>query len=166
LRRLPAIAVVCTLAVAIAGCGEETGVSRGATVSVYVGASAGGAGEAGVPGACGGARRELERRGGAAGDVRVQVVCLDGGDGAARWRLAAVGDGARRAAEDSTTVAYLAGDPVVARFSRPIVEAAGIAQVAGASSEAAMARVLDAIDAAGEDEQLREAVAEALERGR
>ncbi len=93
--------------------------------------------------------------------MRLRVVCLDDTGGAAAGGSPAIGANARRAIEDSTTVAYVGElDPAATRFSRPILEAAGIAQVSGdARAQAAMARVLKAIDDAGDTGQLREAVA-------
>ncbi len=157
------VPVNLALALGAIGCGAGGGVAGNATVSVYVSAPLHGAEAKAGRGACAGARAELARGGGRAGDVRVRVICLDDSGGGQRWRLAAVGADARRAAEDSTTVAYVAAiDPVAARFSRPVVEAAGIAQVSGASGRLAMARVLKAIREAGGAGQLRETVAKAL----
>jgi hypothetical protein len=115
---------------------------------------------------CGEARRELARHGGRAGEVRLRLVCLDDTGGAPRWRLAAVGANARRAVEDSATVAYIGElEPGPTRFSQPIVEAAGIGQVSGPSGGRAMAEVLRAIEGAGDTGQLREAVSRELSGG-
>jgi hypothetical protein len=93
----------------------------------------------------------------------VRAVCLDDTGGARRWGLAAVGANARRATEDSTAVAYIGElDRTATRFSRSIVEAAGIAQLSGLSGRAAMADVLGAIGQAGGSESLRDAVREEL----
>jgi hypothetical protein len=107
---------------------------------------------------CDEARAEARRRGGAAGDVEVRVVCLDASGRGGRWTLARVGANARRATEDSATVAYI-GEPAAAarRQSRPIVEAAGIAEIAGSPGAAAMRSILRAIDE-GDPTQPREAV--------
>ncbi|HSK49204.1 MAG TPA: hypothetical protein VK889_01780, partial [Solirubrobacterales bacterium] len=106
------------LAGALSGCGE-TGVSAGATVSVYVAAPL-----------CAGAERGLEDAGEEAGDVRVRAVCLEPTESKGRLDLAIIGANARQATEDSTSVGYLEppGRPV--RFSLPILEEAGIAQLA------------------------------------
>jgi ABC-type branched-subunit amino acid transport system substrate-binding protein len=115
---------------------------------------------------CAGAKRQLALRDGRAGNVRVRVICLDDTAGSSRWRLHAVGANARRAVEDSATVAYVGElESEATRFSRPIVEAAGIAQVSGVSGAAAMGEILKAIDAAGDDDQLRQAVSESLASG-
>jgi hypothetical protein len=91
------------------------------------------------------------------------LVCVSDGEEGKRWTLAAVGANARRATEDSTTVAYIADrDPTAARFSHSILESAGIAQLPPSPSAAsAMTRLLTAIDEAGSS-NLRESVDESL----
>jgi ABC-type branched-subunit amino acid transport system substrate-binding protein len=95
--------------------------------------------------------------------VRVQVVCLTDAEARGRLDLATIGANARRAVEDSRTVAYI-GDPTPAatRFSAPILEEAGIAQLSGSSGAAAMSRVLRAIDAAGDSGSPRESLHDEL----
>jgi hypothetical protein len=109
---------------------------------------------------CAGAQRELASEGASAGSVRVRVVCLAVAADGNRESLATIGANARRASEDSATVAYLE-PPTTPSFSRPIVEAAGIAVVRGDSGQAAMKRLLAAIGEAGSG-SLRESVREAL----
>ncbi len=140
----------------------------GATVAVYVSGPLsgpeGGAGRA----QCGGARRELERHGAGAGQVQVQVqvLCIDSAADGGKWTLAGVGANARRATEDSTTVGYIGEtSPQATRFSSTILEAAGIAQVSGMSGGPAMAKILNAIEAAGDAGNLREVVDEELSGG-
>jgi branched-chain amino acid transport system substrate-binding protein len=153
------------LALGAVGCGGG-GVAKNATLSVYLSAPLSGAKAAAGQRMCAEARRELGRHGDRAGDVRLRLVCLDDTGGASHWRLAAIGADARRAVEDSSTVAYLGElEPAATRFSQPIVETAGIGQVPGPSGRAAMARVLKAIDAAGDTGQLREAVSRELSGG-
>lgn len=127
-------------------------MAEDATVSVYVTAPL-----------CEEAQRELAREGGRAGDVRVQVFCLAPGESGGRLNLATVGANARRATEDSTTVGYLEPPGPATRFSRPILEEAGIAWIDSDSGEAGMGRFLRAIEA-GSD-ALRESVQEALGQG-
>jgi hypothetical protein len=125
-------------------------VAEGATVNVYVSAPLSGADAADGRRLCAGARRELARREGRAGRLRVRLICLDDTGGEGRWTLAAVGANARRASEDSTAVGYIGEDDAsAARFSRPILESAGIAQITGTGGVTAMSRLLDAIRAAG-----------------
>lgn len=158
-----AVAVVLAL-LGVVGCGAE-GVSGGATVHVYASAPLSGPEAALGKGFCSDARKALARAGGRAGDVRLRLTCLDDAHGA-RWRLAAIGANARRATEDSATVAYL-GEPQAkaARFSETILEAAGVGQVAGPSGAAAMTSVLKAVGEAGGAEDLRADVRKDLERG-
>jgi branched-chain amino acid transport system substrate-binding protein len=93
----------------------------------------------------------------------VRAICLDDTGGGSRWTLAAVGANARRASEDSTTVGYI-GEPdaAAARFSRPILESAGIAQLSGVPGATAMSRLLEAIRRAPDDASLRESVDEEI----
>lgn len=137
----------------IAGCGQSEGVASGASVSVYVAGSL-----------CAEAKRELAGSGSAAGDVRVRVTCLPRAESSQGLDLAQIGANARRATEDSTTVGYI-GEPTRAasRFSEPILEEAGIAQLTQTSGSAAMKRLLQAVDEAGGSENLRESVHDTLE---
>jgi hypothetical protein len=139
----------------VAGCGGAEGVAEGATVSVYA-----------VAPSCAGAKQALARHGNRDGEARVRLGCVGDGERGRRWTLAAVGANARRAAEDSTTVAYIADpDPTAASFSRSILEAAGIAQLSGESGAAAMRRLLTAIEDAGSSSNLRESVDKSLGGG-
>ncbi len=152
-RALPKVLLLATvgvLLVAGVGCGEESGVARGAEVTVYVEAPL-----------CAGAEQELAREGGRAGDLRVRAVCLEGTGQGKQLDLATVGANARRATEDSSTIAYLE-PPVTPSFSRPIVEAASIAVIRTSSGKAAMARLLDAIRAADDSSSLRDQVRKTL----
>jgi branched-chain amino acid transport system substrate-binding protein len=114
-------------------------VEAGATVKVYAAASL-----------CAEAERELARAGGGAGDVRVRIVCLPSAEGDGRLDLATIGANARRASQDSSTVAYI-GEPTGAatRFSAPILEAAGIRQLSDTSGARAMRELLKALGEEG-----------------
>jgi hypothetical protein len=140
------------LLVAGVGCGEGEGVADDATVAAYVAAPL-----------CAGAKGELEREDGAAGDLAVRAVCLPAVERGGRSSLAIVGANARRAAEDSTAVGYLEPPGTAVRFSRPILESAGIAWLQDGSGARGMSRLLDAIREAGGSDSLREAVADALD---
>lgn len=151
MRRLPATLVALALCGTLAiGCGEG-GVAEGATVSVYVAAPL-----------CQAAERELRQQGGEAGEVEVRVVCLPPTDAGGRADLAVAGANARRATEDSASVAFLETPGAAARSSQSIVEAAGIAWVETGSGAAAMRQVLSALDEAGSSAP-REAVRDTLE---
>jgi hypothetical protein len=152
LGRSLAASVACLLLVAVAGCGAPEGVAENATVVAYVSAPL-----------CADAKQELFEQGSRAGDVRVRAVCVDDSARASGSRLAAIGAAARRASEDSSSVAYLgSADPVAVRFSETILEEAGIARVASASGAAAMRKLLQAIQGSGDAGSLREAVYDRL----
>jgi hypothetical protein len=144
------VAALSGLFIAGAGCGGESGVSAGAVVTAYAEAPL-----------CAGAKGELAKRGGRAGEVQVRVVCLAPARQGERANLATVGANARRATEDSASVGYLE-EPARPSFSRPIVESASIAVVRDASGAAAMGRLLNAIRDVGTAGSLRESVREAL----
>jgi branched-chain amino acid transport system substrate-binding protein len=150
--RRPLAALAAAL-LALTGCGGAEGVEEGAAVSVYSAA-----------GPCAGARAALSATAAGAGKVSVRLRCLPPTGRGGRLNLAVLGANARRAVEDSTTVAYI-GEPggAASRFSRPILEEADIAQLSGMSGAVAMGRLLAAIDAADLDSgALREQVRDQL----
>ena len=140
--QLPCLAICAVAAAAFGGCGEE-GAANGATVSVYVAGSL-----------CKEAQRQVAAVGAMAGNLEVRVACLPapGSEGS----LAAAGANARRATEDSASVAYLEAPGPTAEFSHSIVEAAGIAWLRTSSGSATMRRILAAL--AGDDSSPRRAV--------
>ena len=106
----------------------------------------------------------LFRSGGKAGDVRVRVICLPSAESKGKLDLAQIGANARRATEDATAIGYI-GEPTRAasRFSEPILEEAGIAQLPQITGTAAMKKLLQAVDEAGGSGSLRESVHDTLE---
>jgi hypothetical protein len=142
---------ICAVFVVGVGCGEESGAADGAIVSVYVAAPL-----------CAGAESELSANGGQAGDLRVEAVCLAPEQAGKRLDLAAVGTNARRATEDSTSVAYLQPPGQATRIANPILESAGIASVTSNSGKAGMSRLLSAIGEA-DPSSLRESVTSNLD---
>jgi hypothetical protein len=89
-------------------------------------------------------------------------VCLPSVGERGKLNLSAIGDNARRATEDSTTIAYLEPiDPSASRFSTPILDSAEIASIPTSSGKAAMAQLLQAIRDSGSG-SLRESVRQAL----
>jgi hypothetical protein len=148
-----ALLAVALSALALGGCGSSAGLGENAVVAVYAAADS-----------CAGAREVAGAGKGRAGEARVEVRCLPRVERGGRIDLAAVGANARRAVEDSTTVAYLGErDASAAEFSRTILEEAGIAQLSGMSGRVAMARLLAAIRAADLDSgTLREQVLDEL----
>jgi hypothetical protein len=151
-HRLPALCLICA-AVALSalgtGCGEG-GAASGATVSVYVAAPL-----------CAGAQRQLGRDSGTVEDLHVRAVCLPATESGSHLNLAQIGANARRATEDSTTVAYLEASGPGARFSKPILESADIAWASSNFGAIGMRRVLEAL-ANGGTSSPRSTVAEAL----
>jgi hypothetical protein len=146
-RRALALLLSSVLVVVVAGCGEG-GVSSGATVSAYV-----------AEPLCADAQQELAREGWRAGSVHVRVVCLPSVGWGVGLSLAAVGADVRRATEDSTAVGYIgASQQAPIRFSRPILESAGIASIYRRSGAVAMAKLLKAIRQADNSGSLRASV--------
>jgi hypothetical protein len=143
------LAIACTLL--IVGCGE--GATGNATATVY----------ASTP-LCAGAERQLARSSGRAGDTRVRVICLTNTEDRGGLDLAQIGANARRATEDSSSVAYIAElNPAARDFSLPILEEAKIAQLSRNSGAASMSTVLRALRDAESSDSLRETVFDALQ---
>ncbi len=152
---LPWLAAV--LLTAVVGCGEG-GAESGATVRVYVSAPLRGDEAAAGRRLCAGARAGAAQAGDEVEDLKLEVVCLDAAEDGGRWTLAKVGSNARRATEDSTTVAYVGEpDPRARKQSRPVVAAAEIAEISEVSGEQAVAAVIAAIRD-GDTSQPRDAV--------
>jgi hypothetical protein len=128
------LAVFAVVAVASSGCGEG-GAQSGATVSVYV-----------VPPLCQGARRKVDDADRQAGDLKVRVLCLRRVERGGQADLGMAGANARRATEDSTSVAFLEVPGPAAEFSRSIVESARIAWLETSSASTAMHRILSALE--------------------
>lgn len=145
-----AAGLICALGV---GCGEGEGAADGATVTAYVEAPL-----------CDGASPRVVAVAGEGGETtRVRFACLPDPRGERGLDLATIGANARRASEDSATVAFLeAASPAVNRFSHPILEAAGIGWVTSSSGNRAMQQVLDAV-ASSDPNSLRGDVRETLE---
>jgi hypothetical protein len=134
-----ALSVALALALLAAGCGDG-GASAGATVTVYAAAPL--CREAG--------------KGAHAGDLSVRVVCLPPVEKGGEADLAAAGADARRATEDSTSVAYLEAPGPAAAFGQTVVESADIAWIETNSAAAAMHRIVKALE--GDSTSPRQAV--------
>jgi hypothetical protein len=143
--------LVGALAVAVAGCGD--GDATGATVSVYVAAPL-----------CPAAKAELSSHRTTAGHFKVAARCLarsaKAGGGV---DLATDGSNSRRATEDTSAVATLEAPGPGNKFTRPILESAGIPLVTSSSGQQGMKRIIQAIEGAGSS-AVRESVREALEQ--
>jgi hypothetical protein len=143
-------AVVACCGLLVAGCGSG-GVSKDAVVTAYVEAPL-----------CVAAKQELTRHDGRAGDLRIRAVCLPSPHETRKLSLATLGANARRATEDSTSVAYLeAPDPSASRFVHPILETAEIPWISASSGQAAMSRLLTLIPDA-DSGSLRQSLREEL----
>jgi hypothetical protein len=143
------------LLLAVAGCSEAEGVAEGAIATAYV-----------VAPLCGKAEQALAEHGAKAGEVRMRIGCLPASGRGGRADLAAIGAGARRTIEDSTSIAYVTTtDPTAIRFSETILEEAGIAQLPTSSGAKAMAQLLHAVAEAGNASNLRESVDKSLGNG-
>jgi ABC-type branched-subunit amino acid transport system substrate-binding protein len=140
MRRLAALAVV--LALALAACGGDGGEVEGA-LTVYVSLPL--RGDSGVDGrdAMRGAKLALTDAGGDVGDLDVRAVYLDDTNGpatSARWDPVRVAANARRATQDSTSIAYIGElESGATRTSLPITNSARILQVSPASSASDLA---------------------------
>jgi hypothetical protein len=146
-----ALTAIGGLLVGAAGCGGGAGVSSDAVVTAYVEAPL-----------CAAAKQELVKHGGRAGDLRVRAICLPSPREAKKLSLATLGANARRATEDSTSVAYLeAPDPEASRFVHPILETAEVPWISSSSGSAAMSRLLALIPDANSG-SLRQSLREEL----
>lgn len=148
-------------AVGAAGCGEEEGVAEGATVTAYV-------------------EKPLCERPGVSmaqnesGEaLAVEFVCLPAargpqlsqGVGGSRIDLATAGANARRATEDSAAIVYIEpDDPGVARFTHPILEAAGVGWITADSRRQGVRQLMKLLAAADTDD-LRADLREKLGQG-
>jgi hypothetical protein len=147
---LAAVAVIALLGVGIGGCGG--GDSQGAVVSVYVGAPL-----------CKAARAELASHGATAGHFKIAARCLAPSErGGGGVDLATDGSNSRRATSDTSAVATLESPGPGNKFTRPILESAGIPLVTSPSGTKGMKRVIEAIESAGSG-QVRDKVRETLE---
>jgi hypothetical protein len=128
-------------------------VGQGAVATAYV-----------VAPLCAEVEEALARHGAEVGEVRVRVTCLSSSEHGGKQDLAAIGAGARRATEDSTSIAYITTtDPTAIRFSETILEEPGIAQLPTSSGKLAITKLIHAIGEAGSSSNLRASVADALE---
>lgn len=145
-----ALLVAAALGLGVTGCGG--GDASGATVSVYVGASL-----------CRAAKAELTSHGAETGHFKVAVRCLAPSERTGGGvDLATNGANSRRATEDSSAVATLEAPGPDNKFTRSILESAGIPLVTSPSGKAGMAQIVKAVESAGTS-NVRESVQEDLE---
>jgi hypothetical protein len=148
---VPGVALLAAaVLLGIAGCGG--GDTSGATVSVYVAGPL-----------CAAAKSELAGHGATAGHFKIAVRCLASTErGGGGVDLATTGSNSRRATEDTSAVATLESPGPGNKFSRPILESAGIPLVTSPSGRKGMKQVVEAVESAGTS-GVREGVREALE---
>jgi len=96
---------------------------------------------------CAGAKRELAHHAPEAGDVKVRAICLPNSEKGGKLDLATIGANARRATEDSSSIAYI-GEPTRAasKFAATILEEAQIPLYAATPGAKAMRRVLEHLE--------------------
>lgn len=116
-------------ALALGGCSSDGSTVEG-PVTVYVSLPLSGPAEADGTDAADGARLALEQAGDRAGGLEVRAELLDDAAAGKPWNPVAVGQNARRAAQDSSAAAYIGElDSQPTRASMPITNDAGIVQV-------------------------------------
>ena len=131
----PLAALLVAAAAFAAGCGGSS-AEGDATLAVYLSAPLSGPRVADGQDVADGAQLALDDAGGEAGGTPVTLAALDDA-GKRGWDAAATGANARRATEDTTTIAYIGElDSGASRTSIPITNSAGILQVSpGAGAE-------------------------------
>jgi branched-chain amino acid transport system substrate-binding protein len=123
------LALAVSLSLVASGCAASAGGEVDGPVAVYVSLPLSGPRSADGRDAADGARLALEQADGKAGDLEVRAEFLDDAKGTA-WDPATVGANARRAAQDSSAVAYLGElDSEPTRASVPITNDANLVQV-------------------------------------
>jgi hypothetical protein len=144
-----ALLVAAALGLGVAGCGGD---SEGATVSVYVAAPL-----------CAGAKAELTAHGETAGHFKVAARCLAPSERVGGGvDLATDGSNSRRATEDTSAVATLEAPGPGTKFTRSILESAGIPLVISSSGRHGMSLIINAVEGAGSS-TVRDSVRETLE---
>lgn len=91
----------------------------------------------------------LRKKGWRVDELEIRLVCLQPAEKKGITDLAVAGANARRATEDSSSVAYLEAPGPAAKFSQSVVEAANIAWVKTDSAATAMREVLAALEERG-----------------
>jgi hypothetical protein len=112
---------------------------------------------------CAGAKAELAAHGATAGHFKVAARCLAPSEKAGGGvDLATNGSNSRRATEDTSAVATLEPPGPGTKFSRAILESAGIPLVTSSSGKSGMKRIVEAVESAGSS-NVRESVQKSLE---
>ena len=143
--RVPATAAACAL-LALAGCspGDVDDEAEGGTLTVYVSAPLRGHSAEEGQAIVDGAKLALADAGGEAGGLDVEAIYMDdtsGEGGGARWDPVVVADNARRAAQDSTAIAYIGElESGATRASLPITNQALMFHVSAGSTAVDLAQ--------------------------
>jgi branched-chain amino acid transport system substrate-binding protein len=137
--RIAATTILAALALAGAGCATPgSGIQAGEHVTIYVSMPLRGPEAVEGRDVVSGAKLALADAHGKVGQLAVRAVYLDdtaGREGRARWSQAVAAANARRAAEDSTAIAYLGDfDSGATRASLPVTNEARMLQVSPASA--------------------------------
>jgi branched-chain amino acid transport system substrate-binding protein len=155
--RQTATTVVALAVLALAGCSSgdyDDQAPDDATLTVYVSAPLRGEGGEDGRAIVNGAKLALEEAAGEAGGADVEPVYMDdtgGTDREARWDPVVVADNARRAAQDSTAIAYIGDlESGATRISLPITNQAQMLQVSAASTAVDLTRESPTSDAVPE----------------
>ncbi len=143
--RLAPVTVAALALAGLAGCAPGGSQDiKGDTVTVYVSAPLSGPRHAAGAAIENGARLALGDAGRRAGELRIKAVFLDdarGADPGMRFNPVAVAANARRAAQDTTAIAYLGElESGATRTSLPITNQAMMLQVSPASTAVGLAR--------------------------
>lgn len=113
---------------------------------------------------CAEAGEALDSASSRVGDLRLRAVCVDESAERGESRLAAIGAAARRATEDSSSIAYIGTpDPTAVRFSTSILEEAGIPRIATSSGKAGMRVLLRTLRSSDDPSSPRESLFEDLQ---
>jgi hypothetical protein len=105
----------------------------------------------------------MAKHGATAGHYKVAIRCLAPSESAGGGpKLAALGSNSRRATEDTSSVATLEPLGPGTKFSRPILETAGVPLLTTSSAQQGMKQILEAIESASSS-TVRDSVREALE---
>lgn len=138
---LAALPLTLWAGIAFGGCSAgESDLSGEETLTIYLSAPLRGDSARSGRAIREGARLALEEAAGEAAGIRIEAVYLDNTDGK-RWDPVVVARNARRATEDSTTIAYIGElESGATRTSLPITNRAGILQVSPGSSAVDLVR--------------------------
>ena len=137
-------ALLAALTSAVAGCSSGTQIGSDSAVTVYLSMPLRGPSGPDGRDVADGARMALARAGGKAGVLSVHAVYLDDTrrqGKVATWSAAQVGANARKATEDSTSIAYIGDfESGATRTSEPITNQARLLQLSPASSAVDLTR--------------------------